>query len=182
MELNPSAKKKLAVLGIALAGLAIDRGLVFSGGSDAAASDTPGQTPAAQATPDAQPAPAAPVIEVASTLESLRNAIAGMDIDRDAFRLPELLMPAPEADPIPTAIAGAGPVSGPGEVAPAAVEMPTFEVTSIIASSTGSPMAVINGVAIRVGETRDGVTLVSVSARVATIRYADQTVNVPLSE
>ena len=112
----------------------------------------------------------------------LAGRVAGMDIDRDAFRLPELLMPAPEADPLPTPIAGAGPVSGPGEIAPAAAEMPTFEVTSIIASSTGSPMAVINGVAIRVGETRDGVTLVSVSARVATIRYADQTVNVPLSE
>ena len=180
MELNPSAKKKLAVLGLALAGLAIDRGLVFSGGSDASADESTAQQAANPTTPGANPAPAAPKVEVASMLESLRTAITDNEVDRNAFRLPDALTPEPETEASPVQIAQTP--QNPPEAQPKAVDLPNFEVTSIIASSTGSPVAVINGVPIRVGQTRDGITLVSVSARVATIRYADQTVNVRLSE
>ena len=179
MELNPSAKKKLAVLGLALGALAIDRGLIFSGGSEASAGDTPGQTAAAESAPSAKSNASAPKVEVASVLESLRGEVADSEIDRDASRLPELLEPVTEAEAPATLIPDEDPVQA---ERPTSVDLPDFEVTSIIASSTGSPMAVINGVPVRVGETRQGITLVSVSSRVATIRYADQTVHVRLSE
>lgn len=180
MELNPSAKKKLAVLGVALAALAIDRGLIFSGGSDASASETPGATTASPTTPNAKAAQAAPRVDVAPTLERVREEVVTPELERDAFRLPELLRSPDEPEQDLTPEVTEQPDTPASE--PTRVDVPEFEVTSIIASSTGSPMAVINGVPIRVGQTRDGITLVSVSSRIATIRYADQTINVRLSE
>lgn len=182
MALTPSAKKKLGVLGLALAALAIDRGLIFSGGSDASAQAAPNANPQ-QSTPDVnkQSGPSAQAIEVAEALDSLRDIIEFRDIERDAFRLPESLQPQVEEPPIPSQ---AGLNNQPIEVASDAPrpDLPSFEVTSIIASSTSNPMAVINGTPIRVGQTRDGMTLISVSARAATIVYMDQTIELRLDD
>lgn len=181
MALKPSAKKKLGLLGIALAALAIDRGLLFSGGSDANAQSATGPASGQTQTAPQQKNPStAPAIEVASVMETLREVIAQESPDRDAFRLPEILAAQQETEtdliPVPQ-----GDAQDTQRSEPAPRNLPSFEVTSIIASSMGEPMAVINGTPIRVGQTRNGITLVSVSTRTATIRYADREVEVRLS-
>src|SRR5690606_32015606 len=102
MAMTPSAKKKLGALGIALVALAIDRGLIFSGGSNANAQAALGPTSAT--TPNAtqqKNSDAAPAVEVASVLEALRETVAKHEPQRDAFRLPELLVPQQESAPEP---------------------------------------------------------------------------------
>lgn len=179
--MSSSAKKKLVALGIALGALAIDRGLVFSGGSDASADA--GLTPdavAAGGSPESagpQERPGA----VAEKLDELREAVAAQEPDRDAFRLPEALARETEGSPMDAmmAMAEEPEIAAPEPQRPA---LPSFEVSSIITNSAGNKMAVINGVPIRLGQTRSGITLVDISSRTATIRYADQTVEVRLSE
>lgn len=181
MAMTPSAKKKLGALGIALVALAIDRGLIFSGGSNANAQAALGPTSAT--TPNAtqqKNSDAAPAVEVASVLEALRETVAKHEPQRDAFRLPEILVPQQESAPEPIPSDDNDPAPQP-HPEPSAPDLPSFEVTSIIAASTNDPMAVINGTPIRVGQTRNGITLISVSSRSATIRYADRVIRVDLN-
>lgn len=179
MALTPSAKKKLGVLGLALGALAIDRGLIFAGGSDVNAQVAAETTPVPGATSQPTQARSAPETQIASVLETLREQVERRAPERNAFRLPEeLRVPGEEPTPI------AGPVTGEIAPLPAATPrapLPDFEVTSIIAASTGSPMAVVNGTPIRLGQTRNGITLVSVSTRSVMVRFADQIVEISLS-
>lgn len=178
MAMSSSAKKKLGVLGIALIGLAIDRGLVFSGGSDASAQAGVADAATPQSTAPKAGSSTDRSVPIAEKLDELRDAIAVVTPDdRDAFRLPEALAPK-SAEPQELALPDTvQPVPTQPEPSP----LPSFEVSSIIANSTGTKMAVINGLPIRLGETKQGITLIDVSARTATIGYDGRTVDLRLS-
>lgn len=178
MALTPSAKKKLAFLGIALGALAIDRGLVFSGGSDASAEALLNSENAAQSGTQPKTAGTEQSAPIANQLEEYRELVSSEEADRDAFRLPDLLSPQAEVPLELTDFAGEPVV----ETEPEPTPLPSFEVSAIIANSSGAKMAVINGSPIRVGETKQGITLVRVSSRTATIRYDGHTVDVRLNQ
>jgi hypothetical protein len=179
MALTPSAKKKLGLLGLALGALAIDRGLIFAGGSDANAEVAAETTSVPGATSPATQSAAVPEIQIAGVLETLREQVERRAPERNAFRLPEeLRVPGEQPAPIADLVTGeVAPIPAATPKAP----LPDFEVTSIIAASTGNPMAVVNGTPIRVGQTRNGITLVSVSTRSVTVRFSGQLVEVSLS-
>ncbi|MFG0291607.1 MAG: hypothetical protein ACIAQF_12425 [Phycisphaerales bacterium JB065] len=181
MAMTPSAKKKLGLLSVALVALAIDRGLIFSGGSDANAQATQG--PASATTPSSSQqanGKASPTIEIAGVLETLRQAVAQEEPPRDAFRLPDILAPQPEVDSTPIPVSAGDRGQQPQPESPPQ-DIPAFDLTSIIAASTNDPIAVINGTPIRVGQTRNEITLVSVTTRSATIRYADRLFQIKLN-
>lgn len=178
MAMSSSAKKKIGFLGLALAALAIDRGLIFSGGSDASAQASVADTVANQTGATGNSNKAEPAVPIAQTLNELRDSVASVPPDdRDAFRLPEVL--APKAEEPFEQILPSETTQEP--TAPQPRPLPNFEVSSIIANSTGTKMAVINGTPIRLGETKQGITLISVSARTATIGYDGRTVELRLS-
>lgn len=169
------------MLGIAVVGLAVDRGLIFSGGSEAQADlGAPGAA-INQAGPATQARPAGNAIPIATQLEAIRETFAvSFDEDRrDAFRMPEVLIRQPVSTVIPEV--NVEPPSSPQPV-PATTPIPRFELSSVISNSQGRALAVINGMPIRVGETRGGIELLEVSARSATVRYTDQTIVLRLSE
>jgi len=178
MAMSSSAKKKLGILGIALIGLAIDRGLVFSGGSDANAQSGGADAAAVQNTTPKAGSATDLSVPIAEKLDELREAIAVVPPDdRDAFRLPDALLP-PSEDPVELALPEP---EQPVPAQPQPSPLPSFEVSSIIANSTGSKMAVINGLPIRLGETKQGITLIDVSSRTATIGFDGRTVELRLS-
>ncbi|MFU8828027.1 MAG: hypothetical protein ACNA8P_01175 [Phycisphaerales bacterium] len=180
MAMSPSRKKKFVLLGLALGALAIDRGLVFSGGSAAQAdAGTEAATAGLPGTPSTSGA-APKTVPVAVQLETLREHIEAEAeiVDRNAFRLPDLLMPQVDEAPVLAMFDEPTPAAAPQQIP----DLPRFEVSSVISNSNGRAMAVINGTPIRLGETRNGITLIEVSSRTATIRYAERTVQLRLSE
>ncbi len=179
MAMSSSAKKKLGFLGLALVALAIDRGLVFSGGSEASAQAGVATTPQAQSASPVKQKTTAEAAAIADKLDEIRKTVNLSETDRNAFRLPEVLAPRQ-----PEAIESLDlPGSEPQPIAaPQPDPLPNFEVSSIIANSTGTKMAVINGTPIRLGETKQGITLIEVSARTATIGYDGRTVELRLND
>jgi len=178
MAMTPSAKKKLAFLGIALGALAIDRGLVFSGGSDANAEALLSGENAAQSSNQPKKSSAERSTPIADQLEEYRDMVSSDDAERDAFRLPEALSPEVE---VPLELTDLDAQQD-AQTEPQPEPLPSFEVSAIIANSSGTKMAVINGTPIRIGETKQGITLLSVSSRTATIRYDGRTVDVVLNQ
>lgn len=156
MQWTLQRKVSAGLVGAAVIWLAIDQGLVFSGGSDAAAA-VEGQAPSAE-----QLIARAPEAPTGATLASTLERVAGelpVDNERDL----DGPMAAPSGWPSEKAPA-------PVEIAAPKVKPGTYRLSSVMAGGNGQGYAVINGTLVQVGAEINGATLQSVGAEHAVLR------------
>lgn len=162
MQWTLQRKVSVGLVGAAVAALAIDSGLVFSGGSDAAAAV---ETVAPDAEELIAAAPAAPT---GPTLASKLEAISG-EMERRAGLPDNAPGGAGDLDG-PLATPESWPVVEADKPTHAPAPLGTFRLSSVMAGGAGRGYAVINGTLVQVGAEIDGATLVSVSTEHAVLQ------------
>ncbi len=155
MKLSKQRQVYVAIMGLGLAAVAVDRLWLSAGPSHASAAATPQEL--ASATPPAKPVSDAAVVSISKRLETAQASLG-----TDAFVIPASWQPPappPEAE------------AAESHSEPSAQK---HQVTSVVGGGAAIA-AVIDGEVIRLGETgKNGITLVSVDGRRVTIQIADK--------
>lgn len=177
---TPQRKAAASVLAVAVAALVMDRAVLSGGGPASASADVVDAAgPDAAASPRgasggdlaaSDAAKAATVITLAQRLEAARGRSA---VQPGAVFLPPLgLVPLARAEDISTPEPQAAPVAA------AAPARSWPRVSAVVAGAR--PGAILDGRLQRVGETHEGVELVSISDRAVTLRSGGEVITLTL--